>query len=425
MNMQKYNLKINKKQEKQSGITLVALVITVIVMLILAGVAIAAVVDEEGLFSKTREATEVYENVADKESETLTNLMGQIDHYLNENKDNGNESTENKPIVNPINQIVQVNQTYSGGTTGSYNDPIIPKGFAPINENGADWGTEEGYKSGLVITDKVTDGESIGNEFVWVPVDGTNVIFARQDWKNKEGELLTWPENTTIGTDTDTQYVETVPSEITQSITINGGFYIARFEAGKPQEGDLITDGTIKPVSRQGATVWNNIAWSDTGISDDINPGNGAVTVARNMYSINDTNYGVASTLIYGTQWDTALNFIGAYNVNESNYVTYATDSTGMGNYNGTIDDTIDELATCGADLSFSQKNIYDMAGNVWEYTMEKYSFNRVSRGGSYSHSGLERPASYRGNDSVNNENGYGRFPCRPLYKVGAVITIF
>ena len=106
MNMQKYNLKINKKQEKQSGITLVALVITVVVMLILAGVAIAAVVDEDGLFSKTREATEVYESATDRESKMLTNLMGQIDHYLNENKDNGNESTENKPIVNPINQIV-------------------------------------------------------------------------------------------------------------------------------------------------------------------------------------------------------------------------------------------------------------------------------------------------------------------------------
>ena len=45
-----------------------------------------------------------------------------------------------------------------GKTTGTYNNPIIPKGFAPINENGAEWGTEEGYKKGLVITDEVTNG---------------------------------------------------------------------------------------------------------------------------------------------------------------------------------------------------------------------------------------------------------------------------
>ena len=74
--MQENKVKADKEQEKQAGITLVALIITVVVMLILAGVAIAAVVDEDGLFSKTREATKVYENAADKESEMLTNLMG-------------------------------------------------------------------------------------------------------------------------------------------------------------------------------------------------------------------------------------------------------------------------------------------------------------------------------------------------------------
>ena len=78
--MHKYNLKISKIQGMQSGITLVALVITVVVMLILAGVAIAAVVDGDGLFSKTREAVETYENAADKESEMLTNQHMEQEH---------------------------------------------------------------------------------------------------------------------------------------------------------------------------------------------------------------------------------------------------------------------------------------------------------------------------------------------------------
>ena len=82
--MQRYNLKISKKQEMQAGITLVALVITVVIMLILAGVAIAAVVDGDGLFSKTRKATEVYGNATNKENQLLQDLMGEINKTLNE-----------------------------------------------------------------------------------------------------------------------------------------------------------------------------------------------------------------------------------------------------------------------------------------------------------------------------------------------------
>ena len=397
--MQKQDLKISKGQEKQSGITLVALVITVVVMLILAGVAIAAVVDGNGLFSKTREAKKVYENEANKESEMLTNLMGQIDNYLN------------KPISNPLNQIVSVNQTYSGGTTGSYSDPIIPKGFAPINENGADWGTETGYQKGLVITDEVDgEGNSIGNEFVWIPVDGTIVTFTRDSFET---------------TPLDAKYVEDVAETLRNSITINGGFYIARFEAGKPEGVTLVTDGSVKPVSKQGATVWNEIAWSDNGTNDDINPGNGAVTVARNMYPASDANYGIASTLIYGTQWDTALKFIGAYDIGEANYDTYATNSTGMGNYNGTngADDIVStsEPTVCGAREGFRQKNIYDMAGNVWEWTMEKitdYSTSRVLRGGHYNDSSLDYQASSRGNNYIDHDYPRYRLSCSTLYKI-------
>ena len=70
----------------QKGITLVALVITVVVMLILAGVAIAAVVDGEGLFSKTRDSAEKYEVAGEEENRMLQNLMNYIDiqFYLDE-----------------------------------------------------------------------------------------------------------------------------------------------------------------------------------------------------------------------------------------------------------------------------------------------------------------------------------------------------
>ena len=392
-------------------------------MLILAGVAIAAVVDGDGLFSKTRQAAETYENAADKEGYMLENLMGQIDYYI---QDSGNgdvvdsgddeeDPVDDNPVVKPTATLgteVTENQTYDGRLEGSYNNPIIPKGFAPVG-NAQDstitadavWGSADGYQKGLVIQD------GSGNQFVWIPVDGTTVKFERYDF-GKGLEL--------------SECSETVPTEISTSITNNGGFYIGRYEAGiaenMPQE-ELSSDssatygtGEYKPVSQQGAIVWNRIQWGDE--NNDETPGNGAVTVARSMYPVADTNYGVASTLIYGTQWDTALKFIGAYGGDAE----YATNSAGKGNYSGTngADDiaSTSEPAECGAREGFKQKNIYDMAGNVYEWTMEKCSTDRVYRGGTYYASGSGYPASHRSDGNVGNVGASGRFPCFALFKV-------
>ena len=95
---------------------------------------------------------------------------------------------------------------------------------------------------------------------------------------------------------------------------------------------------------------------------------------------------------------DTALKFIGAYNVGEAGYDTYATNSTGMGNYSGTSggDTTTAAPATCGLLDAFRQKNIYDMAGNVWEWTMEASGPVYIRRGGSYGCLGVSYPACER-----------------------------
>ena len=76
-----------KHNKKEKGITLVALVITVVIMLILAAVAIGSVTGD-GLFNRTRQAAEAYENASKKESDQIQELMNEIDEYLTEENDN-------------------------------------------------------------------------------------------------------------------------------------------------------------------------------------------------------------------------------------------------------------------------------------------------------------------------------------------------
>ena len=83
--------------EKNNGITLVALVITVVIMLILAGVAIGSLTGD-GLFSKTRDAVGAYENATRKEADQMQSLMNEINNYLTGG--NGGEGTET-PGENP------------------------------------------------------------------------------------------------------------------------------------------------------------------------------------------------------------------------------------------------------------------------------------------------------------------------------------
>ena len=109
--MMKRKIRINKKIKEEKGITLVALVITVVIMLILAGVAISAIVVGEGLFSKAKEAAETYKDTAQDEANKIQSMVNQINNYI-----------EDSVIVNEpaeIGIIVTKNQTYDGGIEGT------------------------------------------------------------------------------------------------------------------------------------------------------------------------------------------------------------------------------------------------------------------------------------------------------------------
>ena len=169
----------------------------------------------------------------------------------------------------------------------------------------------------------------------------------------------------------------------------NKGFYIGRYEAGKE-------DGKV--VVKKNKPVYNNVKWGNS-ITDLTG---GAVELAKNF--TNDKHYKgkVTSTLVYGVQWDATMQFFDNSYINgtpETN--SYVRKSDGKGWYsNNYSTGNPNHLTGIDVDANASNKikNIYDMAGNVWEWTMEADNImDRVLRG-SYSYDdGSERPASERG----------------------------
>ena len=286
-----------------------------------------------------------------------------------------------------LGKIVDENITFDLQDTGTYYNPIIPKGFAPINDGDAKWGTATGWTKGLVIKDEK------GNEFVWVPVTkGTYVKdFNFQSYYGAN-------ENNTID--------DTLPNGITdETVDIEkyGGFYIARYEAGIP-EGDTSTnDKTGIPVSKKGAIVWTDLSYANAKAS------------AESMYNTES----VQSGLLTGKSWDTTCHFIEDYiiTLNENSSLE---DSTYYGNFinstftyiNSSGENTTKQSESClkipaGSTEYTNTKNIYDLAGNVYEFTSELYSTNCICRGSSYEFSGDDVAVSFRGglnmSDAIDN----------------------
>ena len=198
------------KRKQNKGITLIALVITIIVLLILAGVTIATLTGENGILTKASGASESTKQANAEEqvklavtasirtdgninnSDLKTNLdrIENIEGVPNEITDASYPFTVN---IDGYDVTIRKNGTTISGIwlapgkpdkeTGIYtesstvngetenkNNPIIPAGFKPIDEGEATWGdgTREppGINKGLVIEDEDE------NQYVWIPVDG-------------------------------------------------------------------------------------------------------------------------------------------------------------------------------------------------------------------------------------------------------------
>ena len=375
------------------------------VLLILAGVTITALLGDDGIIKKAQNAADLMNNAIQSEQNEIDVLLNELDDII---IGNGGGTGGNEPEVPTVTEKGQiVTSSDSSITYGEYTDSTgtakIPVGFCVVKDSTVNTEDKNTVASGLVISDVADDdldNSKKGNQFVWIPVADYDNNFhliegyyngsldsmlsqasnpSREAGASKTEILPGKPNaaNTVLGTD------ESVA--MYKSVKDNGGFYIARYEAGiagttgnYSLSTKTATDGSVKPLSQKGLGVWNSIAWggSSSSTASDGLPGDdsadGAVKVARSMYKKSSTCE-VTSTLCYGVQWDAALNFI------DSTYVTgsstgFVKNSTNMGNYSGSIE-------VAGSNTSYQQKHIYDLAGNVMEWTMEANNTNyRVIR---------------------------------------------
>ena len=235
----------------------------------------------------------------------------------------------------------------------------IPKGFT--------------YKEGTRDTGLVIQDEK-GNEFVWVPATGSTYV------KDTSFKGVTPTGDNTL------------PNGITDEtadVVKYGGFYIGRYEAGIPEEDTSPSNETGIPVSKKGATVWTKINYTNSKAS--------AESMISNKY--------VQTGLITGKAWDTTCNWIKD-SLSSINELASLKDSRYYGNYNNSLspaNENSGKIRAAGFSENWKVKNIYDLAGNVWEMTSEAYNSGFISRGGSYDFDGSVVPVSYRSYDSVSN----------------------
>ena len=429
------------KIKQAKGITLIALVITIIVLLILAGVTITMLTGENGILNQATNAKNATDKSEFEEQVSLavmaakTNKTGSIntsDLETELNKISGAEITKSANnelpwTVKKGNYEVTITGEGNASNTEKDNDDVMENAKKAMPTGGTiDKNTNE--DTGIVMVD------SNGNEWVWVEVPATVFTSATSsaDYDNIKADLIAYAsdyreESKEQGFDwTDEWYAmngETLVTANTEGLTdaqkllnngcgltyneyntnynkmlssiyTNKGFYIGRYEAGiagSDTDTSLarysrkeITSSSPKAVSKKDMIPYNFVTCSD------------AQQLATGMSTGNKT-----SSLMYGIQWDLVCKFLevkGNWDTTTNTAQYYIKSrSTSWGNYanstftinsanakkyndsNKSYDDITGEksksssiLLTTGASEQNKKMNIYDFAGNEWEWTLEK-----------------------------------------------------
>ena len=225
-------------------------------------------------------------------------------------------------------------------------------------------------------------GVNMGNQFVWIPVSSEADLERTGFYTNGQPttDLSTnFTEPYSSGYSTEASEYNTMRAQVLKY----GGFYIGRFEAGVNNttlRDDVTTAQTV--VCKKGVAPYNYVPWGKAmNDASEVEGKSGAVYLAKNFAS--QHNYtSVTSTLTYGCEWDAMCRYIG-----DSQRTTPKKSRPEL-------------TGSVSTDVS---KNIYDLAGNCKEWTMEAYGTDvRVTRGGYYY---FADPVSYRSDNNPTNGN--------------------
>ena len=406
---------------KNKGVTLIALAVTIVVMLILAGVTISVLNGENGIVKQAQKAKEeskikeLKEKVRiDIAGKRVENINGEL--RVSVLKEILDKYFDNVPVET---QITSETELKAKEEYGKYEMKISDIDVGEItyetsytifkDVNGEQVPIPEGYivsensdenivNKGLVISD------SRGNEYVWISctVDSSSnkLQYKRTEWGvEKDGtdnsraikdELTLKDIDVTYSkTDTDNGINEEISKEIVaqinaekESIKKYGGYYIGRYEVGKDNKTAVI---------KAEQEPYVNIKWSKAyELAKGIGGGEGATTYLCSSYS-----------------WDTAINFI--QNTTGKNYATSIIGFNGnwksqeVKDSSGKVIKPVNTAQRLNTGLTTALCNIYDMGGNVGEFTTELNpgtSETVVLRGGHYNHN---NPAGIR----WDNNSGY------------------
>ena len=352
-------------KNKDKGITLIALVITIIILLILAGISISALTNQ-GLFKNAKTAQNATEKAEKEQGQRLNEYEDEINKYL------GNSKEESK--VPTVEESIKKNGALSTTDNTELKDAknnkiVVPAGFKIVN--GATT-----VDKGIVIED-VTETATKGSQFVWIPVgtiiksDGTTatITLGRYDFDATTGKESAYSgsyiEEDANDTSTLKKYGNIIAKNIRNfknSVATNGGYYIGRYEArtvtARNAAGNALTQITEKGTEN----IYNYVTQLQ------------AAQLSQNMYNSDK----FTSDLMNSYAWDTATVFIQNCGTNSKysrqNSLNTSLSQTGT----NSLTDTSKTDVQC---------NIYDMASNIWEWTTETSfisSFPCVIRGGSY-----------------------------------------
>ena len=378
--------------------------------------------------------------------------------YVKELDGSGNAGWSTASIKNSNYMFLECEKIVGGNGT-TYNAEHIDATYARIDTDGAPgYFTKKGQKpsedvptepylptgftkvEGTSLANGYTIQDSTGNQYVWVevpktsevyPTAGLNITgFSNDEYAKIETDLHTYTNDYRDGTSykdeyysdavtglTSAQYIE-LKQKMLKSVYQNGGFYVGKYETGiedaPKTSGSSSTAPTEMPVIKQNAYPYNNVTCSQ------------AQTLASNMESGNYT-----SSLMFGVQWDLVLKYLETKGTAQADLKK---DSKNWGNYYDNLWEITNEnskyapngsgwtsgargkkesktgiLLSTGASETFSKQGIYDLAGNVWEWTLEHAtsysSYPCARRGGSCNLNGSDYPAAYRSNGTTTSFN--------------------